>query len=58
MILAKLDGSAKGGVVVAIRQQVDLPVKFVGVGEKLEDLALFDSDTFVDALFADVAGTA
>jgi fused signal recognition particle receptor len=57
MILAKLDGSAKGGVVVAIRQQVDLPVKFVGVGERLEDLAPFDADSFVDALFADVAAS-
>lgn len=51
IILAKLDGTAKGGVVVAIRQAVDLPVKYVGVGEKAEDLTLFDSDAFVDALF-------
>lgn len=54
IVLAKLDGTAKGGVVVAIRQQVKLPVKYIGVGEKLEDLALFDADSFVDALFADV----
>jgi fused signal recognition particle receptor len=45
-----LDGTAKGGVVVAIRQQVGLPVKFVGVGQQPEDLAPFDADTFVDAL--------
>lgn len=51
IILAKLDGTAKGGVVVAIRQQVGLPVKYIGVGEKAEDLALFDPDAFVDALF-------
>ncbi len=51
IILAKLDGTAKGGVVVAIRQQVGLPVKFVGVGEKPEDLAPFDSERFVEALF-------
>ena len=51
IILAKLDGTAKGGVVVAIRQQVGLPVKYVGVGEKMEDLALFNPDEFVDALF-------
>ncbi|MHC4399827.1 MAG: signal recognition particle-docking protein FtsY [Planctomycetota bacterium] len=51
IILAKLDGTAKGGVVVAIRQQVGLPVKYVGVGEKPEDLALFEPDPFVDALF-------
>lgn len=51
IVLAKLDGTAKGGVVVAIRQQVGLPVKFVGIGEKAEDLALFDAGSFVDALF-------
>jgi fused signal recognition particle receptor len=55
LILAKLDGTAKGGVVVAIRQQVGLPVKYVGVGERAEDLALFDADSFVDALFEDIA---
>lgn len=54
IVLAKLDGSAKGGVVVAVRQQVDLPVKFVGVGESIDDLTTFDSDAFVDALFSDV----
>jgi len=54
MVLAKLDGTAKGGVVVAIRQQVGLPVKFVGIGEKAEDLALFDAASFVDALFEDL----
>ena len=54
IVLAKLDGTAKGGVVVAIRQQVGLPVKYVGVGEKAEDLALFDPDSFVDAMFADL----
>jgi len=54
IVLAKLDGTAKGGVVVAIRKQVGLPVKYVGVGERAEDLALFDPDTFVDALFEDV----
>lgn len=54
IVLAKLDGTAKGGVVVAIRQQVGLPVKYIGVGEKAEDLALFDPDSFVDAMFADL----
>lgn len=54
IVLAKLDGTAKGGVVVAIRQQVGIPVKYVGVGEKHEDLALFVPDQFVDALFDDV----
>lgn len=56
LILAKLDGTAKGGVIVAIRQQVGLPVKYIGVGEKAEDLALFDADAFVDALFDDMTG--
>ncbi len=54
LVLAKLDGTAKGGVVVAIRQQVGLPVKYIGVGEKAEDLALFEPDPFVDALFVDL----
>lgn len=51
IILAKLDGTAKGGVVVAIRQQVGLPVKYVGVGEKPEDLTIFEPNAFVDAMF-------
>ncbi len=54
IVLAKLDGTAKGGVVVAIRQQVGLPVKYVGVGEQPEDWALFNADDFVEALFAEV----
>lgn len=54
LVLAKLDGTAKGGVVVAIRKQVGLPVKYIGVGEKAEDLALFEADPFVDALFEDI----
>jgi len=54
IVLAKLDGTAKGGVVVAIRQQVGLPVKYIGVGEKAEDLALFDANSFVEALFEDL----
>jgi fused signal recognition particle receptor len=58
IVLAKLDGTAKGGVVVAIRQQVGLPVKFIGVGEQPEDIAPFQPESFVEALFADVAATA
>jgi fused signal recognition particle receptor len=54
IVLAKLDGTAKGGVVVAIRRSVGLPVKYVGVGEKSEDLAQFIPEQFVDALFAEV----
>jgi fused signal recognition particle receptor len=58
IILAKLDGTAKGGIVVAIRGQVGLPVKYVGVGEKAEDLALFEPEPFVEALFEDVGSLA
>ncbi len=54
LILAKLDGTAKGGVVVAIRKQVGLPVKYIGVGEQSDDLALFEPEPFVEALFADM----
>ncbi len=50
IILAKLDGTAKGGIVVAIRQLMGIPVKYVGVGEKLDDVAVFDPTGFVDAL--------
>lgn len=53
IILAKLDGTAKGGSIIPIRQRLDLPVKFIGVGEKLDDLQVFDPDAYVDALFED-----
>lgn len=52
LVLTKLDGTAKGGIVVAIRQELNLPVKLVGLGEKVEDLQTFDSEQFVHALFA------
>ncbi|MFO7906433.1 MAG: signal recognition particle-docking protein FtsY [Planctomycetota bacterium] len=52
ILLAKLDGTAKGGVVIPIRQQFELPVKYIGLGETVEDLAPFDVDRFVHALFA------
>ena len=52
LILAKLDGTAKGGIVVAIRNQINLPVKFIGIGEQPEDLEPFDPETFVEALFS------
>jgi len=52
LVLTKLDGTAKGGIVVAIRHELNLPVKFVGLGEKMDDLEEFDSDQFVHALFA------
>jgi len=50
IILAKLDGTAKGGVVVAIRQQMGIPVKYIGVGEKIDDIEVFDAENFVNAL--------
>jgi fused signal recognition particle receptor len=50
IILAKMDGTAKGGIVVAIRDCIDIPVKFIGVGEQLGDLQPFDPESFVEAL--------
>jgi fused signal recognition particle receptor len=52
IVLAKLDGSAKGGVILPIRQQFQLPVKFVGLGEGIGDIAEFDAATFAKALFS------
>ncbi|MHC4625968.1 MAG: signal recognition particle-docking protein FtsY [Planctomycetota bacterium] len=52
IFLAKLDGTARGGIVIAIKDQLDIPVKFVGLGERPEDIAEFDPDTFVEALFS------
>ena len=51
LILNKLDGTAKGGIVISIKQELDIPVKFIGVGEKIDDMQEFDSKEFVDALF-------
>ena len=51
LFLTKLDGTAKGGAVIGIRDQVEVPVKFVGVGEKPEDIEVFDASAFVEALF-------
>ncbi|HEV8291411.1 MAG TPA: signal recognition particle-docking protein FtsY [Tepidisphaeraceae bacterium] len=53
IILAKLDGTAKGGVVIAIREQLNIPVKFVGLGEKPEDIETFDPIRFIKALFGE-----
>jgi fused signal recognition particle receptor len=52
LAITKLDGTAKGGVVLAIADQFKIPVKFIGVGEKMEDLLLFDKHEFVDSLFS------
>jgi fused signal recognition particle receptor len=51
IFLAKLDGTARGGIVIAIKDQLDIPVKFIGLGEKPEDIAEFDPHNFVEALF-------
>ena len=50
VVLSKLDGTAKGGIVFAIQQELGVPVKFVGLGEGADDLAPFDPEVFVDAL--------
>lgn len=52
IVLTKLDGTAKGGVVLAIREELQLPVKFIGVGEQIDDLQPFDAHEFAEALFA------
>lgn len=51
IILTKLDGTAKGGIAIAIQSQMNIPVKYIGIGEKMEDLQRFDAGSFVDALF-------
>ncbi|MBR0236154.1 MAG: signal recognition particle-docking protein FtsY [Clostridia bacterium] len=51
LVLTKLDGTAKGGIVISIKKELDLPVKFIGVGEKVDDLEKFNADEFVRALF-------
>lgn len=51
IVLTKLDGTAKGGIVIGIKHQFNIPVKFIGVGEKQEDLLVFNPDAFVDAIF-------
>lgn len=53
IVLTKLDGSAKGGIVVAVQKELGIPVKLVGLGEDIRDLAMFDPTVFVDGLFAD-----
>jgi fused signal recognition particle receptor len=52
VVLTKLDGSAKGGIVIAIHEQLGIPVKAVGLGEGIDDLVPFDPAEFVDALFS------
>ncbi|WP_215190893.1 signal recognition particle-docking protein FtsY [Exiguobacterium sp. s7] len=54
IVLTKLDGTAKGGIVLAIRNELDIPVKYVGLGEKVDDLQAFDPEQFVYGLFGDI----
>ena len=51
IVLAKLGGTAKGGVVIAIARELNLPIRYVGVGEKIEDLLPFDPEKFIESLF-------
>jgi fused signal recognition particle receptor len=53
IMLAKLDGTAKGGVILAIKEKLNIPVKFVGLGETPQDIETFDPQRFVDALFGE-----
>ncbi len=53
IVLTKMDGTAKGGIAVAIQSELGIPVKYIGVGETAEDLQKFDADAFVDALFSE-----
>ena len=54
IVLTKLDGTAKGGIVLAIKEEVNIPVKFVGLGEKMEDLKTFDIENYIYGLFKDM----
>ena len=51
LVLNKLDGTAKGGIVISIKNELNIPVKFIGVGEKIDDMQEFNSEEFVEALF-------
>lgn len=55
LVLNKLDGTAKGGIVLSIRRELGLPVKFIGVGEKVDDMQPFDAEEFIDALFPEAS---
>ena len=50
IVLTKLDGTAKGGIVIAVQKELNVPVKFVGIGESIDDLVAFDSNDFVEGL--------
>jgi len=52
LAITKLDGSAKGGVVIGISNQLKIPVKYIGIGERMQDLQIFNREEFVDSLFS------
>lgn len=56
IVLTKLDGTAKGGIVLAIKESVGIPVKFIGLGEKMTDLQVFDIEAYIYGLFKDMIG--
>ena len=56
IVLTKLDGTAKGGIVLAIKEEVGIPVKYVGLGEQKEDLKVFDIENYIYGLFKDLVG--
>jgi fused signal recognition particle receptor len=58
IVLTKLDGTAKGGVILGIADQLRIPVRYIGVGERVEDLREFEADDFVEALFGENAAGA
>ena len=51
IVLTKLDGTARGGIAITIQSEMNIPVKYIGIGEQIDDLQKFDADKFVDALF-------
>jgi fused signal recognition particle receptor len=53
IVLTKLDGTAKGGVIVAVSEIIDIPVRYIGIGEQMDDLREFNAEDFVDAMFED-----
>ena len=54
IVLTKLDGTAKGGIVLAIKEEVNIPVKYIGLGERKEDLQVFDIENYIYGLFKDM----
>ena len=58
IVLTKLDGTAKGGIVLGICDELKVPVRYIGLGERAEDLREFDAEAFVEALFGDAEGEA